>query len=176
VDSTTDQVEEASAPSRPVTTWALMFLAAVVIVLLLDWTGSGALRPLWLFSVPVLLGIVGAVLALKQAPVVGSDVGPMGLSADPGSRRRHHAHQRTIAAARASPTICQVGAPPVVRAHPTSSTKFARISFNCGSCRWWLVRWRYPAPGGVGRRGWLPRRRGVEGCHETGNLVGRCRR
>lgn len=65
MDSAADQVEEASVPSRPVTTWVLMFLAAVVVLLLPDWTGSGALRPLWLFSVPVLLGVAGAVFALK---------------------------------------------------------------------------------------------------------------
>lgn len=66
MDRAVDQVQEASVPSRPVTTWVLMSLAAVVVLLLPDWTGSGVLRPLWLFSVPVLLGIVGAVFALKD--------------------------------------------------------------------------------------------------------------
>jgi uncharacterized membrane protein len=66
VDSAADQGDETHAPSRPITTWVLMFLATVLTLLLPDWTGSGALRPIWLFSVPVLLGIVGAVFALKD--------------------------------------------------------------------------------------------------------------
>lgn len=67
MDSAADQVDEAAVPSRPVTTWVLMLLAAVVVLLLLpDWTGSGVLRPISLFSVPVLLGVVGAVFALKD--------------------------------------------------------------------------------------------------------------
>lgn len=66
MDNAADQVQEASVPSRPVTTWVLMSLAAIIVLLLPDWTGSGAIRPLWLFSVPVLLGIVGAVFALKN--------------------------------------------------------------------------------------------------------------
>lgn len=66
MDNAADQVQEASVPSRPVTTWVLMSLAAIIVLLLPDWTGSGVVRSLWLFSVPVLLGIVGAVFALKN--------------------------------------------------------------------------------------------------------------
>jgi hypothetical protein len=65
VDSATDQGDETHAPSQPITTWVLMFLATVITLLLPDWTGSGALYSVWLLSVPVLLGIVGAFFALK---------------------------------------------------------------------------------------------------------------
>ena len=43
-----------------------MLSAAIVVLLLPDWIDSGVLRPVWIFSMPVLLGIIGAVFALKD--------------------------------------------------------------------------------------------------------------
>lgn len=62
MDCKAGQVDEASPAPRPVITWTLMLSAAIVVLLLLDWTGSGVLRPIWIFSAPVLLGLVGAAL------------------------------------------------------------------------------------------------------------------
>jgi len=42
-----------------------MVIAAVVVLLMPDWTGTGIARPLWLFALPIALGIVGAVVALR---------------------------------------------------------------------------------------------------------------
>ncbi len=50
---------------RPIATWALMIAALVAILLLPDWAETGELRSIWLFVVPVLLGLIGAVVALK---------------------------------------------------------------------------------------------------------------
>lgn len=52
--------------ARPVATWVLMLLAAVVVLLLPDWAGTGALRPIWVFAIPILFGLTGAALALKN--------------------------------------------------------------------------------------------------------------
>lgn len=43
-----------------------MLGALIVVVLLPDWTGTGNPRPIWLFAVPVLLGLIGAGIALKD--------------------------------------------------------------------------------------------------------------
>ncbi|GAB3537162.1 hypothetical protein GCM10027403_20480 [Arthrobacter tecti] len=45
-------------------TWALMAAAVVVVLLLPDWADTGAARPIWLFALPVVLGLVGAGFAL----------------------------------------------------------------------------------------------------------------
>lgn len=49
---------------RPIATWTSMLLALVVVLLLPDWTGSGSNRPVWLFLVPVSLGLLGAGFAV----------------------------------------------------------------------------------------------------------------
>ncbi|KFF59859.1 hypothetical protein JF66_08340 [Cryobacterium sp. MLB-32] len=54
---------------RPVVTWALMGLALAVVALMPDWTGSGDNRPLWLFAIPVVLGLVGAGFAVRARHV-----------------------------------------------------------------------------------------------------------
>ncbi|SDM96336.1 hypothetical protein SAMN05216368_10380 [Cryobacterium flavum] len=51
--------------NRPVATWWLMVLALIVVALIPDWTESGANRPLWLFVVPIVLGLGGAVFAVR---------------------------------------------------------------------------------------------------------------
>lgn len=80
-----------------------MSLAAVVALLLPDWTGSGVLRPIWLFNVPVLLGIVGAAFVLKNGHpwwVVAATL--LGLPPDSSSHHRHHLDQRTLTTARSA--------------------------------------------------------------------------
>ncbi|TFD11452.1 hypothetical protein E3T35_09575 [Cryobacterium sp. TMT1-2-2] len=52
--------------NRPVVTWSLMVLALIVVALIPDWTESGANRPLWLFVVPIVLGLSGAVFAVRN--------------------------------------------------------------------------------------------------------------
>ena len=52
--------------NRPVVTWSLMVLALIVVALIPDWTESGANRPLWLFVVPIVLGLGGAVFAVRN--------------------------------------------------------------------------------------------------------------
>lgn len=51
--------------AAPVVTWAMMFLAMIVVVLLPDRAGSGDPRPIWALATPALLGLVGAVFALR---------------------------------------------------------------------------------------------------------------
>ncbi|GAA1116514.1 hypothetical protein [Arthrobacter flavus] len=51
--------------TRPVATWVLMLLAIAVVFLLPDWTGSGTRRPIWVFAIPILLGLIGAGFALR---------------------------------------------------------------------------------------------------------------
>ncbi|MET4059280.1 hypothetical protein ABIB35_000811 [Arthrobacter sp. UYP6] len=48
---------------KPVTTWVLMICALISLLLIPDWTGSGRIRPLWLFGIPVGMGLMGAVFA-----------------------------------------------------------------------------------------------------------------
>ena len=36
------------------------------VLLLPDWAGSGTPRPIWVFAIPVLLGLTGAAFALKD--------------------------------------------------------------------------------------------------------------
>jgi hypothetical protein len=43
-----------------------MLVAVIVVLLLPDWGESGSPRPIWVFAVPVLLGLIGAVLALRS--------------------------------------------------------------------------------------------------------------
>ncbi len=50
--------------NKPVATWVLMILALVVILVIPDWTGSGGNRPIWIFAIPVVLGLIGAGFAL----------------------------------------------------------------------------------------------------------------
>lgn len=65
--SSADHAEhQAPRPARPVSTWVLMLLAVIVVLLVPDWTGSGAPRPIWVFAVPVVLGLIGAALALRS--------------------------------------------------------------------------------------------------------------
>ncbi|MHA7142647.1 hypothetical protein ACX80T_14040 [Arthrobacter sp. Sr33] len=56
---------QAPRTAKPVFTWALMLLAVIVVLLFPDWTGSGATRPIWVFAVPVVLGLIGGALALR---------------------------------------------------------------------------------------------------------------
>jgi len=56
--------ESARPGRRPIVTWALMVLALAVVALMPDWTDSGTNRPLWLFAIPVVLGLVGAAFAV----------------------------------------------------------------------------------------------------------------
>lgn len=49
---------------RPIVTWASMLLALVVVLLMPDWTGAGGNRPVWLFLIPIFLGLLGAVFAV----------------------------------------------------------------------------------------------------------------
>lgn len=56
---------QAPRAARPITTWVLMLLAAVVVFLLPDWAGTGVPRPIWVFAIPILLGLTGAAFALK---------------------------------------------------------------------------------------------------------------
>jgi hypothetical protein len=56
---------QAPRTTRPVATWVLMLLSVVVVFLLPDWTGTGVPRPLWALAIPILLGLTGALLALR---------------------------------------------------------------------------------------------------------------
>lgn len=60
-----DDHNSASHVDRPFVTWALMLGALVIVLALPDWSGSGAIRPLWISALPLILGLVGAVFALK---------------------------------------------------------------------------------------------------------------
>lgn len=51
--------------TRPMTTWVLMLLTTAVVLLLPDWSGGGVPRPIWVFAIPILLGLTGAGFALK---------------------------------------------------------------------------------------------------------------
>ncbi|MBG6192067.1 hypothetical protein IWX64_003036 [Arthrobacter sp. CAN_A212] len=51
--------------TRPVATWVLMLLAFAVVFFLPDWAGSGTPRPIWVFTIPILLGLTGAAFALR---------------------------------------------------------------------------------------------------------------
>lgn len=51
---------------KPLATWALMFLAVVFILLLPDWAGTGGARPIWLFALPIVSGLVGAGFAAQS--------------------------------------------------------------------------------------------------------------
>ncbi|OUM44742.1 hypothetical protein CI784_03320 [Arthrobacter agilis] len=44
----------------------MMLLALITVLFLPDWTRSGDLRPIWVFALPCVLGLVGAVLALRS--------------------------------------------------------------------------------------------------------------
>jgi prepilin signal peptidase PulO-like enzyme (type II secretory pathway) len=55
----------ASMADGPGATWAFMVAALVAVFLLPDWAGTGVPRPLWVFAMPVLLGLIGAGIALK---------------------------------------------------------------------------------------------------------------
>ncbi len=57
---------QAPRTDKPISTWVLMLVAVIVVLLLPDWGGSGSPRPIWVFAVPVLLGLIGAVLALRS--------------------------------------------------------------------------------------------------------------
>lgn len=50
----------------PLTTWALMLGALIVVVATPDWTDSGFHRPVWILALPILFGLVGAGLALRS--------------------------------------------------------------------------------------------------------------
>lgn len=50
---------------RPIATWALMLGALVLVLLLPDWAETGEPRSIWAFAIPVLLGLIGAGVALK---------------------------------------------------------------------------------------------------------------
>ena len=47
-------------------TWVSMLLALASVALFPDWTGSGEARPIWLFAVPIVLGLVGMLIALRS--------------------------------------------------------------------------------------------------------------
>ncbi|BBE23727.1 hypothetical protein MN0502_26100 [Arthrobacter sp. MN05-02] len=57
--------DPAPRATRPIATWVLMLLAAVVVLILPDWAGTGSPRPTWVFAIPILLGLAGAALALR---------------------------------------------------------------------------------------------------------------
>ncbi|MHA7268962.1 hypothetical protein [Arthrobacter sp. HLT1-20] len=62
-----NQPTDSTSPTgKPIVTWAFMALATVVVLLMPDWSGSGSTRPLWLFLVPIALGIAGAAFALRS--------------------------------------------------------------------------------------------------------------
>lgn len=48
----------------PIATWASMLLALVVVLLMPDWTGSGGNRAVWLFLIPIFLGLLGSAFAV----------------------------------------------------------------------------------------------------------------
>ncbi|THJ66486.1 hypothetical protein E8P82_08485 [Arthrobacter echini] len=50
---------------RPVITWAFMVAALIIVLLLPDWAGTGNNRPIWIFALPPLLGIIGAGFAIR---------------------------------------------------------------------------------------------------------------
>lgn len=43
-----------------------MLLTVVIVLLLPDWAGTGAPRPLWVLATPAILGLIGAAFALKS--------------------------------------------------------------------------------------------------------------
>ena len=64
--STTDPAVAVHPPARkPVVTWVLLLAGLGIILLLPERAGSGSTRPLWIFTLPVLLGWAGAVFALR---------------------------------------------------------------------------------------------------------------
>ncbi|MEG9249985.1 hypothetical protein V6S67_17990 [Arthrobacter sp. Soc17.1.1.1] len=56
----------------------LMFMTVIVVLLLPDWTGSGDTRRVWVFTVPVLLGLAGAVIAQALSGSVRGKIVPVG--------------------------------------------------------------------------------------------------
>lgn len=50
----------------PVATVVLMGLSLVFGLSLLDWTGSGTAKPIWMFALPILCGAAGSLLALRK--------------------------------------------------------------------------------------------------------------
>lgn len=64
--STNQPTGSTNPTGKPIVTWVFMALALVVVLFMPDWTGSGSNRPLWLFLVPIALGIAGAAFALRS--------------------------------------------------------------------------------------------------------------
>lgn len=62
-------MESRVAPTRrpyPASTLVMMGLAVVFGLSLLDWSGSGVAKPVWMFALPILCGIAGSLLALRK--------------------------------------------------------------------------------------------------------------
>ncbi|WP_431711368.1 hypothetical protein [Glutamicibacter uratoxydans] len=62
-------MESRVAPTRrpyPASTLVMMGLAVVSGLSLLDWSGSGVAKPVWMFALPILCGIAGSLLALRK--------------------------------------------------------------------------------------------------------------
>lgn len=62
----TDDSVVSKKSGRPVATFICMALALVAVFLLPDWAGSGAARPIWFMAVPIGLGVLGAIFALRR--------------------------------------------------------------------------------------------------------------
>lgn len=58
-------VEQRQRP-LPVPTLAMMALALVFAVALIDWAGNGVAKPVWMFAMPILCGAAGSLLALAK--------------------------------------------------------------------------------------------------------------
>ncbi|MCW4465118.1 hypothetical protein OK351_06330 [Glutamicibacter sp. MNS18] len=50
----------------PIPTTVMMGLALVFALGLVDWTGNGVAKPIWMFAVPILCGAAGSLLALAK--------------------------------------------------------------------------------------------------------------
>lgn len=59
------RVEQRQRP-YPIPTLVMMVLSLVFALSLLDWTGSGIAKPIWMFALPILFGAAGALLALYK--------------------------------------------------------------------------------------------------------------
>lgn len=57
---------QAPRDTRPIATWVLMLLAVIATLLLPDWAATGDSRPIWVLALPILLGLIGAALALRN--------------------------------------------------------------------------------------------------------------
>lgn len=50
----------------PVGTWTSMVFALLAALALVDWTNSGEAKPLWMFLLPLVFGLIGGGIAMAK--------------------------------------------------------------------------------------------------------------